>query len=83
MRDQAPAGLHDRGQRLGSGHGRQTQTILRDARHGGFQALEWRQVILAQRDQHAIVAAREIEPLGGRIVRLELGLKRLRRAVLD
>jgi hypothetical protein len=42
-----------------------------------------RQVVLAQRDQDAVVAAREVEALGQRVVLLELRLERLGRAVLD
>ena len=48
-----------------------------------LQALERRQVVLAQRDQDAVVAAREVEALGHGIVGLELRFERLRRAVLD
>ena len=48
-----------------------------------LQALEVREVVLAQRDQDAVVGAREVEALGGRVVLLEPRLQRLRRAVLD
>jgi hypothetical protein len=42
-----------------------------------------RQVILAQCDQDAIVAAREVEALDGGLVVVHLRLERLGRAVLD
>ena len=62
---------------------REAQPVLRDARHLRLQALERREIILAQRDQHAVVAAREVESLGHGIVGFELRFERLRRAVLD
>ena len=76
-------GLQHRRQRLRAGHGRKPQAVLRDARHARLQAFEGREVVLAQRDQDAVVAAREVEALGGRVVVLELRLERLRRPVLD
>ncbi len=77
------AGLHHGRQRLFPGHRRQAQAILRDAGHGFLQALERRQIILAQRDEHAVVAAREIELLGSGFIQVELGLDGLGRPVLD
>ncbi len=64
-------------------HRREAQAVLRDARHLRLQALERREVVLAQRDQHAVVAAREIEALGRQFVGLQPRLERPRRAVLD
>ena len=81
--DQALTGAHDRGQRLLSGHRSEPQTVLRDARHRGLQAFNRGEIVLAQGNQHAIVAACEIEALGGRLVFLELGLELLRRTVFD
>ena len=48
-----------------------------------FSAFEVREVVLAQRDQDPVVGAREVEPLGGRVVLLDPRLERLGRAVLD
>ena len=42
-----------------------------------------REIVLAQRNQHAIIAAREIEALGRSIVLLDLRFELLRRPVLD
>ncbi len=42
-----------------------------------------RQIVLAQRDQDPVVAAREVEALDGGLVLVHLRLERLRRAVLD
>ena len=42
-----------------------------------------RQVILAQRNQDPIIAAREVEAFSGRFVVLDPRFERLRRAVLD
>ena len=83
LRDQALAGLHDRGERLLAGHARQPQAILRDARHANLQPLKRGEVVLAQRNQHPIVAARKIEVLRGRLVRLNLRLEVLGRAILN
>ena len=42
-----------------------------------------REIVLAQRDQDAVVAAREVEALGGRLVLVDPRFERLRRPVLD
>ena len=81
--DQPLAGLHDGSQRLFPGHRREPQAVLRDRGHRRLEALERRQIILAQRDQHPVVAARKIEALGRGFVRLELRLQRSRRPILD
>ena len=81
-RDQPLAGPQHRLQPLRAGHRREAQPVLRDARHPRLQAFERREIVLAQRDQHAVVAAREVEALGRRIVGFELRFQRLRRPVL-
>ena len=81
--DELAAGLQHRGQRLRAGHAREPHPVLRDRRHLALEALEVREVVLAQRDQDAVVAAREVEVLGRRVVALDARLERLRRAVLD
>ncbi len=83
LRDKTLAGLQHRGERLRAGHRREPQAVLRDARHLLLEALERGEVVLAQRDQHPVVAAREIETLGGSLVLVELRFEFLRRAVLD
>ena len=80
---QSLAGPHDRGHRLDAGHRRQPQAVLGDARHRALEAFERRQIVLTQRDQHAIVAAGEIEALGHLVVGFQLGLDRLGRAVFN
>src|SRR5882762_6059166 len=71
------------GERLGAGHGREPQAVLRDAGDFILHAFERREIVLAQRDQHAIVAAREIKAPGRGLIFVELRLERLGRAVLD
>ena len=70
-------------ERLPARHGREPQPVLGDARHRALQALEGCEIILAQCDEHAIVAAREVEAFGRRVVGLEPFLERPRRAILD
>ena len=83
VRHQLPARLQHGRERLGAGHGREPQAVLRDAGDFILQAFERRQIVLAQRDQHAIVAAREIKAAGRGLIFVELRLERLGRAVLD
>ncbi len=81
--DQPLAWFQHRGQGLLAGHAREPQAVLGDAGHGLFQALERRQIVFAQRDQHAVVRSREVELLGAGLVGVELGFEFLRRAVLN
>jgi hypothetical protein len=83
LRYQPLARAEDCLESLLSRHGREAQAILRDARHLRLQALERREVVLAQGDQHAVVAACEVEALGRRVVQLQLRLELPWRAVLD
>jgi hypothetical protein len=82
QRDEPAARLGDRVERLLPGHARQPHAVLRDAGHRGLQRLQVRQVVLAQRDQDAVVAAREVEALGDAVVDVELGLQGAWRPVL-
>ena len=68
---------------LPAGHRREAQAVLRDARHLRLEALERRKVVLAERDQDPVVAAREVEALGRGIVGLEARFELPRRAILD
>jgi hypothetical protein len=70
-------------QRLRAGHARQPHAVLRDRRHHALHALEVREVILAQRDQDAIVGAGEIEVVSRGFVVLEPPLEVRRGPVLD
>jgi hypothetical protein len=81
--NQLAAGLEHRTQRLGTGHARESHPVLRDRRHHAFQVLEMREVVLAQRDQDAVVAAREVEALDSGFVLVHLRLERLWRPILD
>ena len=83
LRHQPAARLEHGGERLRAGHARQPHAVLRDRRHHALHALEVRQVVLAQRDQDAVVGAGEIEVVGGRIVAFQAPLERVRRPVLD
>ena len=83
IRDESFAGLKDRCQCLFPVHRCQPQPILRDARHRLLQALERCQVIFPQRNEHSVIAAREIEPLSTRIVFVELRLDGFGWPVLD
>ena len=80
--DQRATRLAHRVQRLGASHARQAHPVLRDRGHLALEALEVREVVLAQRDQDAVVAAREVEALDDRLVVIEPRLERLRQAVL-
>src|SRR5205807_3151586 len=83
LRNQLPARLEHGRERLGARHGREPQAVLRDAGDVLFQALERREIVLAQRDQYAIITAREIEAPGRGLIFVELRLERLGCAVLD
>ncbi len=48
-----------------------------------FEAFEVGEIVLAQCDQDAVVAAREVEALDDRFVVVELGFERARQPVLD
>src|SRR6185437_16329790 len=48
-----------------------------------LERLEMREVVLAQRDQHPVVAAREVEGLGDRVVGVNACFEHLWRPVLD
>ena len=82
-RHELAAGLDDGGQRLLAGHPCEAHPVLRDGRHRALQRLEMREIVLAQRDQHAIIAAREVEALGRGVVLLDLRLEVPWRPVLD
>ena len=71
------------GERLLSCHAGEPHPVLRDRGHHALQRLEMRQVVLAQRDQDPVIAAREVEPFAGRFVVLDPRFERLGRAVLD
>ena len=81
--DQRPARLAHGVQRLRAGHARQPHPVLRDRGHRPLQALEVREVVLAQRDQDAVVAAREVEALDDRFVVVERASSALGQPVLD
>ncbi len=83
LRHQPAARLHHRAQRLRARHAREAHAVLRDRGHRALEALEVREVVLAQRDQDAVVGARKIEIVGGGLVLLEALLERERRPVLD
>ena len=82
-RDELAARLHHGGERLLARHAGEPHPVLRDRRHHVLQRLEMRQVILAQRNQDPVIAAREIESFGGGFVLLYSRFERLGRAVLD
>ncbi len=77
------ARFHHRGKRLLSGHAGKTHAILRDRGHLALQALEVREVILAQCDEDSVVGAVEVEALGDGILALDHHLERLGCPVLD
>ena len=78
-----PPGFTHRGKRLRAGHPREPHPVLRDRRHDALHAFEMREIVLAQRDQDPVVAAREVESLGDGVVAVDPRLECLRRAVLD
>ena len=57
------AGLDDGLERLGAGHAREPHAVRHHRRHDRFKAFEFRQEILAQGDDHAVIGAAEIERL--------------------
>jgi len=77
-----PPGSAHRLERLRARHRRQPYTVLQQAGHQLPPTVEWGQIVLAQRDQHPVVAASEVETLRGAVVLIETRLQRLRRAVL-
>ena len=83
LRDELAAGLDDRAQGLLAGHAGEPHAVLRDRGHGALHAFEVREVVLAQRDQDAVVGAREIEIVGVGFVFLEAALEVGGRTVLD
>ena len=83
LRNEFSTWLHHRGQCLNAGHASQPHAVLRDAGHRCLQALQVRQVVFAQRDQHAVVAACEVEGFCRTVVCFQSLHQRLRRPVLD
>ena len=64
-------------------HPRQAHAVLGHRWHLCLQALQVREVVLAQRDQDPVVGSCEVEARGIRLVALDPALKRRGRAVLD
>ena len=83
LRDEPAAGLRHGLERLLARHRREPHAVLRDRRHRRPERLEMREIVLAQRDQHPVVGAREVELLGDRVVVVDPRLERLRRPILD
>ena len=77
------ARLHHRAQGLLARHARETHAVLRDRGHDALQALEMREIVLAQRDQHAVVGAGKVESLRGGLVLRRAAPRGQRRPVLD
>ncbi len=65
------------------GHAREAHAVLGDGGHRVLQAFQVREIILAQRDEDAVVGAIEVEAFDDGIFGLEHQLERLRRAVFD
>ncbi len=82
-RHQPSARAEHRRQRLRAAHAGEPHAVLRDRGHRALERFEVREVVLAERDQHAIVGACEVEVLGGGLVEFEAPLQRRRRPVLD
>jgi hypothetical protein len=83
VRDEPATRLHHRAQCLFARHARKPHAVLGDGGHRALQSLEVCEVVLAQRDQDAVIGARKVEVLGGRLVLVEACLERERRPVLD
>ena len=81
--DEASAGFVTAAERLLAVHAREPHAVLRDRRHRALEPLQVREVVLAQRDEDAVVGAAEVEALGDRVVAFEPRLERARRTVLD
>src|SRR5262249_49101927 len=74
--------LQHRRQGLGAGHRSESHAVLRNAGYGLLQPLERREVVLAQRNEHPVIAARKVEAFGRGLILLQLRLELLRGAVL-
>ena len=83
LRYEPTARLQHRTQRLRSVHAREPHPILRDRRHDAFHAFQMSEVVLAQRDQDAIVRTREVEIFGRLVIVLDPRFECGRRAILD
>src|SRR6185437_9041742 len=77
------AGLQHCAQGLLAAHPRQAHAVLGDRGHAVLDAFQMREVILAQRDQDAVVGTGEVEILAGVVVLLHPRFQRRRGAVFD
>ncbi|MBI5768641.1 MAG: hypothetical protein HZA93_12655 [Verrucomicrobia bacterium] len=80
---EAGAGFHDGFEGLDAVHAGEAHAVVHERGHDRLEALEVRQVVLAQRDDHAVVGGAEVErvQLRGRL--LDAGDERFGRAVFD
>ena len=78
-----PPGFSTAASACAPGHAGEPHPVLRDRGHDALHALEMGEIVFAQRDQDPVVAAREIETLGGGFVLLDPRFERFGRAVLD
>ena len=70
-------------ERLHAGHSCEPHPVIHQRRHRGFQTFQMRQIVFAQRDDHAIVGAREVKRLHLRAGFLQSGDELFRRPIFD